>query len=261
MTDANSGADLGAVGRRIVRAMLVVAFYWVFLKVGGLLMNLLIVNYFGEGPLYDAFTATYNVLVYLLVFSSLLKVVLPAYMPLFADRIAEGEEGAWAFTNTVANLALPATGMLLLVAMFVGGMSGSTGGSIKVVRVWVLWRGAYRQINRLIHPRAVMPIKGDDRVVPDEIVQSIFGFFLLYILIFVASAAALGVMGLDLTTSLSAAAACVGNVGPGLGAVGPTQNYGFIPDAGKWLLSFDMVVGRLELYTILVLLIPGFWRR
>lgn len=116
MTEGIGKADIAATGRRIARAMLVITFYWVFLKFGGFLMFVLVAHYFGEGPVSDAFTATYNNLIYLLLYSSALKTVLPAFMPLFAERRArDGESSAWALANTVVNLLLMATALLAVL--------------------------------------------------------------------------------------------------------------------------------------------------
>lgn len=140
--------DIASMGRRIIRAMLVITFYWVFLKLGGFLMNVLVVNYFGKGSLYDAFTATYNNLIYLLVFSSALKVLMPAFMPLFAQRMdREGEASAWELANTVTNLLLLTTATIAIlgcvftpqiVTTLLPGFTGETrSAAIRLLR-WML---------------------------------------------------------------------------------------------------------------------------
>ena len=153
-----------------------------------------------------------------------------------------------------------ASQLLLLMLMIIGGCAGSTGGGVKVMRVGILLKYAHREILKLIHPNAVMAIKWDETPVSQEVLQAIMGFFIFYILILCMATLALSLMGLDIVTAFSAVIACMSNIGPGLAGVGPLENYACIPDAGKALLGFCMLVGRLELYTVLVVLSPAFWR-
>ncbi|MEW6745568.1 MAG: TrkH family potassium uptake protein [Planctomycetota bacterium] len=150
-------------------------------------------------------------------------------------------------------------GFLLLSLMCVGACAGSTGGGMKIFRLMVFVRFGLREIQRLLQPRAVIAIKMGGRSVADEIVDSITGFFVLWFLVLFAAMAILQVLGIEFLTSVSAVVACLSNIGPGLGAVGPTGDYGFLPGAAKWLLSFCMLFGRLELYSVLVLLLPSTW--
>jgi trk system potassium uptake protein TrkH len=150
---------------------------------------------------------------------------------------------------------------ILLLCMFFGGMAGSTGGGIKIVRFILLFKHAYREILRIIHPHAVIPVKLGRKPVPNDVLNSVWGFFLLFVGLFVMASLGMSAMGLDLVTSFSSVAASIGNVGPGLAGVGPTCNYFSIPVAGKWILIFCMLLGRLEIYTMIVLLIPEYWRR
>lgn len=150
--------------------------------------------------------------------------------------------------------------MLLLILMFIGGCAGSTSGSIKVVRLIILFKSAARQIVRLLHPQAVVPVRLGREVIPDAVVENVQAFFFLFLLIFAAATAYLSSLGLDLVTSISAVAATLANVGPGLGLVGPMANYSAIPDPGKVVLSICMLVGRLEIYTVLVALSVRYWR-
>ncbi len=150
---------------------------------------------------------------------------------------------------------------LLLTLMFVGGCAGSTGGGMKVARIIVVAKVAYRELLRIAHPRAVTPIRMGSRVVPEGTVQAILGVVIFFISTFVLSTLAMAAMGLDMVTAISSVAACIGNVGPGLEGVGPTANYFFIPAPGKWLLLFNMLAGRLEIYTVLILFSPHFWKR
>ncbi|MBW2138905.1 MAG: hypothetical protein JRH06_15310 [Deltaproteobacteria bacterium] len=139
--------------------------------------------------------------------------------------------------------------------------AGSTGGGIKIVRIILLAKHAYQEIFRIIHPHAITTVKLGGKGVPQEVLSSIWGFFILYLAIFVTSAIIMASLGLDMVSSFASVAACIFNVGPGLGMVGPTKNYLLIPSLGKWILIFCMLVGRLEIYTVVALLIPEYWRK
>jgi trk system potassium uptake protein TrkH len=153
------------------------------------------------------------------------------------------------------------TQFLLLILMFIGGCAGSTSGGIKNLRIMVLVRHAYTELYRLLHPKAIIHTKIGDRTLSKEIVGSITAFFLLYIGLFTLATLLMTGLGLDLVSAISSVAATLGNIGPGLAIVGPTKNYALIPDIGKWILSFCMLLGRLELYTVLILCVPATWRR
>lgn len=155
----------------------------------------------------------------------------------------------------------PAAHFLLLTLMFVGGMAGSTGGGMKTMRIYILIKQARMELRQIIHPRGIFPVRLGKRVISDEVVRNIFGFFLLYILLFVAGALAMTFFGLDILTSIGASAACLNNIGPGLGGVGPTDNYSSIPLLGKWILTGLMLIGRLEVYTVIVLISRSFWKK
>jgi trk system potassium uptake protein TrkH len=129
------------------------------------------------------------------------------------------------------------------------------------MRVILLVRQGYQEIFRIIHPHAVTTVKLGGSPVPSDVMSSIWGFFILYLGTFVMSAMIMASLGLDMISAFSSVAACIFNVGPGLGLVGPTQNYQWVPFIGKWILIFCMLVGRLEIYTVLVLLIPEYWRK
>lgn len=158
-------------------------------------------------------------------------------------------------------LWMPLPQGLLLLCMFVGGCAGSTSGGIKCMRIMLLFKHAYRELFRLVHPRAVLSLKFGSRPVKDEVLAGVWGFFALFMLLFVLSGLALAALGVDLLTAFTAVAACIGNIGPGLGEVGPVDNYAAIPALGKWVLSFCMLLGRLEIYTVLVLFVPEFWKK
>jgi len=150
---------------------------------------------------------------------------------------------------------------ILVGLMFVGGCAGSTGGGMKNVRVLLLAKHSFLQLSRLIHPRRIRLLKIDEKAVSGEVIQSILGFFALYIGIFVFASLGMAALGLDLVTAGASVIACLSNIGPGLGQVGPTDNFAHLPQAGHLLLSFCMLVGRLEIFTVLVLVFPSFWRK
>ncbi len=150
---------------------------------------------------------------------------------------------------------------LLLVLMFIGGSTGSTAGGIKCLRVSLLIKQGYREIYRLIHPRAVVPVKIGGKVVPVEVMNSVWGFFFLYIAVFSVATIIMSSFGLDLTTAFASVAATLGNIGPGFGLVGPSKSFTLIPPIGKGVLFLTMLLGRLELYTVLILFVPEFWRK
>ena len=158
-------------------------------------------------------------------------------------------------------IAAPSVAFILLIAMFLGGMSGSTGGGIKTARIVLLFKATYNSIREIIHPRAVTNVRMNGSVVQDRIVKLVAFFFILYIVIFLLSTLIISMLGIDLVTSVSAVAACLNNIGPGFNGVGPLANFDSIPIVGKWLLMLNMLIGRLELYTIVLLFIPEFWRR
>lgn len=149
---------------------------------------------------------------------------------------------------------------LLVLLMFVGGCAGSTAGGPKVIRVIVVIKTMLHQVRRHIRPRSVDGLKVGESVISDDIIRGVTVMFLVFISTFVFGAVALLLMGLNLQTSLTASIACIGNIGPGLGAVGPRGNYADIPAVGKLLLSVLMLVGRLEVFTALSLFAPGLWR-
>ena len=150
---------------------------------------------------------------------------------------------------------------LLLILMFIGGCAGSTGGAIKCVRIYILLKQGFQELRKLIHPRAVLPVKLGGKVISADTLSGIWGLFFLYLFIFSVASLALSLLGSDLLTSISAVAATLGNVGPGLGTVGPAENFAHLSIAAKWILTACMLLGRLEIYTLLVLLIPEFWKK
>ncbi len=151
--------------------------------------------------------------------------------------------------------------VIMMVIMFIGGCAGSTTGGIKIFRLQILFRGAITQIRKLTQPHAVLVMRFNGKTVNENTYNSIMGFFFMYILIFIISAISLSFFNLDFLTAFSAAASAISNVGPGLGdTIGPNGNYSLLNNEAKWILSLTMIIGRLEIFTVLVLLSMNFWR-
>ncbi|MDX1400053.1 MAG: potassium transporter TrkG, partial [Oceanospirillum sp.] len=147
----------------------------------------------------------------------------------------------------------------LFLAAFVGGCAGSTGGGMKVMRVLLILKQGIREIKRLVHPSAIIMVKLGGRSVPDRVIEAVWGFFSVYLMLFVVMLIGLLATGLDQVTAWSAVGSALNNLGPGLGDV--ASHYGDIPDTAKWILIVAMLLGRLEIFTLLVLFTPMFWRR
>jgi trk system potassium uptake protein len=165
------------------------------------------------------------------------------------------------FATTDFNLWSDSAKMVLVLVMFVGGCAGSTGGGMKVVRILILLRHSRAELFKTLHPRAVRGVKFNNRGVPEEIVNSIVSFVVIYLLVFVSSALILSVLGMDIMTSFTASIATLGNIGPGLNVVGPMGSFDPIPPLGKLVLIANMWIGRLEVYTVILLFTPEFWNR
>ena len=156
---------------------------------------------------------------------------------------------------------VPVLWVIIFMLMFFGGSAGSTGGGIKILRVMLFVKNSAAELKRLIHPNAVIPVRFNGNAVPPEIINNVFAFISFYILTVGIGLTVMSGLGYDLDTSLGAVAATLGNIGPGIGEVGPVFNYAHLPDFGKWFLSFLMLIGRLELFTVLIIFSPGFWRK
>ena len=149
--------------------------------------------------------------------------------------------------------------VMLLFTSFIGGCAGSTGGGMKVIRFLLLFKQGMREITRLVHPNAQIPVKVGNKAMPERVIEAVWGFFATYVGCFTIMMLVLLATGLDQVTAFSAVAACLNNLGPGLGDVG--LHYGDINNTAKWVLCLAMILGRLEIFTLLVLLSPAFWRR
>lgn len=203
------------------------------------------------------------ILLGLIVICAALLIGYQYYDPVSAIRFAAFQAVSIATTSgfTVTDFSawpsvLP---FLLLYASFAGACAGSTGGGMKIIRVVLVFKQGAREIKRLLHPNGVFPVKLGQRPVGDRVVEAVWGFCSVYVFTFAVLLLLLLGAGLDFVTAFSALAACMNNLGPGLGDV--TAHYGELSAAVKWLLSFAMLLGRLEVFTLLVLLTPMFWRR
>jgi len=154
----------------------------------------------------------------------------------------------------------PFSRMFFFMLLFVGGCAGSTGGGIKFARHYLLFKNSALELKRLIHPRAVIPVRFNGKAVSSDIISNVQAFIIFYIGIAVLGSIILSFFGLDFITAAGAVSTCIGNVGPGIGAVGPANNFAHLPDAVKLILAFFMLLGRLELFTVLLIFTPAFWK-
>ncbi|MCL7763680.1 TrkH family potassium uptake protein [Polaribacter sp. Z014] len=153
-----------------------------------------------------------------------------------------------------------ATGIFFAL-FFTGGSAGSTSGGIKIVRHIVMLKSSFLEFKKALHPNAIIPVRLDGKSVPPTIVFNILSFFIIYMLIFVLASVILTLFGLDFMSALGAAASSLGNIGPAIESVSPVNSYAHLSDAAKWFCSFLMLIGRLELFTVLILFTPFFWRK
>jgi trk system potassium uptake protein TrkH len=149
---------------------------------------------------------------------------------------------------------------IIFLAMFFGGSTGSTAGGIKMVRHVVLFKNFSRMIKRMVEPKAIIPLKLNGTTVSDDSNNTILSFIFLYILLFIVGSVTLLLIGIDIETAASSVATCMAGIGPGLGTVGPASNFAHLPGIAKAILSFLMITGRLEIYTVLVLFNRNFWK-
>lgn len=150
---------------------------------------------------------------------------------------------------------------LFFILLLVGGSAGSTAGGVKVIRHVVLFKNSFLELKRQLHPSAVIPVRISGKAIEQGVVSNVLAFIMIYILVMILGVILLSTMNVDFDTAFGAVATSLGNVGPGIGNVGPLDNFYNIPAPGKWLLSFLMLLGRLELFTVLMLLSPYFWKK
>lgn len=162
--------------------------------------------------------------------------------------------------TTADYLVWPAPAWLIIFSlMLIGACSGSTGGGIKVIRHVILFKKLYNNLQQALHPRGVILIKYNKQNISDELVHKVISFILFYLLVFATGTVVMTALGLDIRSSAGSVITCLGGIGPGIGSVGPAGNFAHLPQLGKIFLSFIMVMGRLEIYTLLVVLTPSFW--
>jgi len=155
----------------------------------------------------------------------------------------------------------PFVTIIIFMFMFVGASAGSTAGGVKIVRHIILLKNSILELKRQIHPSAIMPVRLNKKAVTSQITYNIMAFMIIYFMIFVAGTLLMAALGNDFMTSMGAVATSLGNIGPGIGSVGPLDNFAHLSDPAKWLLSFLMLLGRLELFTVLILFAPHFWSK
>ena len=150
---------------------------------------------------------------------------------------------------------------IFFALFFTGGSAGSTSGGVKVVRHVVMLKNSFLEFKKALHPNAIIPVRHDGKAVPQHIVFNIIAFFIIYMLIFTISSVVFTFFGLDFTSALGAAASSLGNIGPAIGSVSPVDNFAHLSTGAKWFSAFLMLIGRLELFTVLILFTPFFWRK
>jgi trk system potassium uptake protein TrkH len=148
----------------------------------------------------------------------------------------------------------------LVFLMFFGGCAGSTGGGMKIIRVMLISKVAWTQLRKMSQPRLVAPVKIGGQVIDDNRVVNVVAFFILFMILFVITAMLMTLFVPDLTTAVACSIATIGNIGPGLGGIGAIENYAWIPIPGKWIMILSMLLGRLEIFTVLIVFRPSVWR-
>jgi trk system potassium uptake protein TrkH len=152
------------------------------------------------------------------------------------------------------------TQFFLFLLLF-GACAGSTSGGVKMIRYHLLIKNGILELKRLIHPSAIIPVRYNNRSISSEIISKVSAFVLLYLAIFGISSVIMAFLGLELQSAMGSVAASMANIGPGLGSTGPVSNYSHVPEVGKWVLSFLMLIGRLEIFTVLIIFSPAFWKK
>lgn len=151
--------------------------------------------------------------------------------------------------------------MVFFILLFFGGSAGSTAGGVKIVRHIILVKNSILELKRQLHPSAIIPVRLNGRAVDQSITYNVVAFIMTYIIIFALGSVVMTMFGVDLLTAMGSVATSLGNVGPGIGGVGPTDNFAWLPSGAKWFLAILMLIGRLELFTVLILFTPYFWRK
>lgn len=151
--------------------------------------------------------------------------------------------------------------LMFLFLLLIGACAGSTSGGVKMIRYYILFKNSFYELKRLIHPQAIIPVRYNNHSVSNDVISKISAFVILYLFTFTTGSVLLSFTGLEFTSAMGSVAACLGNIGPGLGSTGPAANYGHVTDFGKWVLSFIMLLGRLELFTMLIIFSPLFWKK
>lgn len=239
-----------------------------FMLVGG--VNFSMLYYLFKGKFSKAFSneefKTY--LGVTLVFTLLIAVIL--FYTNESDAETSFRQSAFQVVTIVtttgfstANYAtwVPFAYMIIIFAMFTGGSAGSTAGGVKIVRHLLILKNGYLEFKRLLHPRAVVPVRINGNAVSQTIVYNVLAFFFIYLLTFIIGTLIVSAFGYDVLTSAGASVACLGNIGPGLGGVDPSHNFAFFSDGAQVFLAFVMLLGRLELFTVLILFTPAFWKK
>ena len=191
----------------------------------------------------------------------------PLVYPSFIEALRYGVFQALAIITTTGfgtadyEIWPPLALIVIFLLFFVGGMAGSTGGGVKVIRHVLVFKNSFKEIRQLIHPQAVIPIRLGDKVVSKDVMRNVLSFLILYIAAITFGTLVMGLLGFDLLSAVGVAISSVGNIGPAFGTFGPTENYAHLPAIGKWVMAILMMAGRLEIFTVLILFVPSFWRR
>jgi len=212
-----------------------------------------------EFRFYFGFTACFTIIVTIVIF----LVTDESFESSFRDSLFQ----IVAIVTTTGYITADYTGwaplvtVIIFMLMFVGASAGSTAGGVKVVRHIILLKNSLLELRRQIHPAAVLPVRLNGKAVTSEITFNVMAFMIIYFMVFAFGSIIISSLGYDFTTSIGAVATCLGNIGPGFGKVGPMDNFAFISVPGKWILSFLMLLGRLELFTVLILFTPYYWTK
>ena len=223
-----------------------------------------------EFKLYFKFIAIFTIIAALLIYfradGSLSSIGHPMVFGEFESAVRHGMFQVISVITTTGfvtadyTLWTPFLTVFFFGLMFLGGSAGSTSGGVKVVRQLILIKNGFLEFKRALHPNAILPVRYNGKSVSGDIVFNILGFFILYMLSFIIGALVFSTFQIDFVSAIGLSASSLGNVGPALGDFGPVNNYSALPPLGKWWASFLMLIGRLELFTVLILLTPFFWR-